>query len=74
MLDYYQARCCYVRDPEAKARMLAFAVNARLALQKSETRPLPGQPAGLILLETLHVGYLNGKVNQVATWISLDWL
>ena len=54
--------------------MLSFVIKAKEALQKSETRPLipAGQPAGLILLETRHVGYLYGEVNQVAPWISLD--
>ena len=73
MVDFIQDRSTFIKDPEAKALMLAFVVNARLALKKSETRPLiPGQPPGMILLETWHVGYLDREVNQVAPWISLD--
>ena len=70
MLDFIQYRSTFIRDTEAKAIMLAFLVKAKEALEKSETRPLiPGQPAGLIMQETVHV---DGEVNQVAPWISLD--
>ena len=71
VLDFIQYRSTFIRDTEAKAKMLAFLVKAKEALEKSETRPLiPGQPAGLItMLETVHV---DVEVNQVAPWISLD--
>ena len=73
MVDFIQYRSTFIRDTEAKALMLAFLVKAKEALRKLETIPLiPGQPPGLILLETFHVGYQNGELNQVAPWISLD--